>query len=73
MPMGNSPAPACLHGLEPEWTYRAMFWCSLSRYSQPFCSPINCRRADTVRKPVPEEAGFGMTRCPLYTGLRRSA
>ncbi|MCY1306317.1 hypothetical protein D9M70_561720 [compost metagenome] len=30
MPIGNSPAAACLHGLEPEWVYWPMFWCSLS-------------------------------------------
>ncbi|MCY1458915.1 hypothetical protein D9M71_763410 [compost metagenome] len=30
MPIGNSPAAASLHGLEPEWTYWPMFSCSAS-------------------------------------------
>ena len=29
--------------------------------------------AETVRKPVPEEAGLGMVTRPLYSGLARSA
>ena len=31
----NSPAPAMLHGLEPECVYCAMFSCSASMYFQP--------------------------------------
>ncbi|MNG09429.1 hypothetical protein D3C84_928480 [compost metagenome] len=30
MPIGNSPAAASLHGLEPEWVYWPMLLCSLS-------------------------------------------
>src|SRR5471032_951633 len=49
MPIGNSPAPACLQGLEPEWTYWATFWCSASMYFQPSVSPMFCSQDDTSR------------------------
>ena len=50
-----------------------MFWWSASRYFQPSASPMRCRIDATERYPVPDEAGFGITTWPLYTGLVRSA
>ncbi len=64
MPIGNSPCAAILHGLEPECVYRPMFLCRASMYCQPFCSPIICSQALTSRKPVPDEAGCGITTLP---------
>jgi hypothetical protein len=71
IPIGNSPFPAIFAGLDPECVYWAMLPSSRSRYFHPFFSPMSWRIADTVRKPVPEEAGFGMTTSPLYSGLTR--
>ena len=34
-------------------------------YFQPSTSPKPCSHAETCRKPVPDEAGFGMTIVPL--------
>lgn len=41
--------------------------------AQPLSSPIICSQAETIRKPVPLEAGWGMVRVPLNSGLVRSA
>src|SRR5438552_2351601 len=71
-PIGYSPAPAMVHGLEPECVYTPMFWWSASMYFQPSVSPKSCSQLVTSRNPVPEEAGFGITIVPLYTGLVRS-
>ena len=38
-----------------------MFLCSPSMKAHAFSSPINCNQAETVRYPVPDEFGFGMT------------
>src|SRR5215471_20559078 len=64
-PIGNSPDPAERHGAEPECVYCAMFSCSASMYFQPSASPHICSQPATSRKPVPEEAGFGITILPL--------
>ena len=34
-------------------------------YFQPSASPKSWSQLDTSRKPVPEDAGFGITTCPL--------
>src|SRR5215467_14541666 len=49
-----------------------MFWWSASMYFHPSASPNSWSQLDTSRKPVPDEAGFGITIAPLYTGLVRS-
>src|SRR4029079_19298620 len=72
MPMTNSPCAAWLHGFESECVYCATFSCSRSMYSQPPFSPHSVSHAVTSKKPVPEEAGFGITTCPLYAGFVRS-
>src|SRR6202158_1960677 len=72
MPIGNSPEPAERHGDEPECVYCAMFSCSASMNFQPSASPHSCSQAVTSKKPVPDDAGFGITILPLYTGLVRS-
>src|SRR6266508_195146 len=72
-PMPRSPAAESLQGLEPDLVYSAMFWFSASRYFHPASSPIRWRMEATERYPVPDEAGFGITTWPLYTGLVRSA
>ena len=69
MPTTYSPAAAMLQGLEPEWVYWAMFSCSASMYFQPpplpSSSPQSVSQAVTSKKPVPEDAGFGITIWPL--------
>jgi len=69
MPMTNSPDPAMLQGRDPECVYWAMFSCSASMYFQPPPSPPSspniCSQASTLKKPVPDEAGLGMTIWPL--------
>src|SRR5215470_5018490 len=72
IPIGNSPEPAERHGAEPECVYWAMFSCSASMNFQASASPHICSQPATSRKPVPEDAGFGITILPLYTGLVRS-
>ena len=52
--------------------YWAMFSCSASMNFHPSASPHICSHAVTSRKPVPLEAGCGITILPLYTGLVRS-
>src|SRR5262245_64023181 len=49
-----------------------MFWWRASMYFQPSASPKSWSQLDTSRNPVPDEAGFGITIVPLYTGLVRS-
>ena len=49
-----------------------MFWCNSSINCQPCFSPKVCNQALTSRKPVPDEAGLGITILPLYSGLVRS-
>src|SRR6185436_2289060 len=61
-----------LQGLEPEWVYCAMFWCSASMYSQPPFSPQSVNHAVTSKNPVPEDAGLGITTWPLKAGFVRS-
>src|SRR6218665_2104880 len=56
IPMGNTPLPADLQGLEPECMYCAMFSCKASIYFQPPCSPNNCSQALTSKYPVPHAA-----------------
>ena len=34
-------------------------------YFHPSASPKSWSQLETSRKPVPDEAGFGMTICPL--------
>ncbi|MNT72042.1 hypothetical protein D3C72_2106030 [compost metagenome] len=41
--------------------------------AQAFSSPHICIQPETSRKPVPDEAGFGMTIWPLYSGFVRSS
>src|SRR6185503_21028738 len=69
MPATYSPAAAMLQGLEPECVYCAMFSCSASMYFQPpplpLSSPQSVSQALTSKNPVPDEAGFGITICPL--------
>ena len=65
MPIGNSPAPACLHGCEPECVYMPMFSCSPSMNFHASASPHIWIQPLTSRKPVPDDAGFGMTILPL--------
>ena len=72
MPIGNSPCPARVQGCEPECVYSAMFSCNASMNFQPSASPHICSQPATSRKPVPDEAGLGITILPLYTGLVRS-
>src|SRR5437764_15262005 len=64
-PIGNSPAPACLQGCEPECVYMPMFSCNASMNFQASASPHICNQPATSRKPVPEDAGFGITTLPL--------
>ena len=77
MPTVYSPAAAMLQGLEPECVYCAMFSCRPSMYFQPpplpLSSPHSVSQALTSKKPVPDEAGLGITMESLYTGLARSA
>ena len=40
--------------------------------AQASFSPNICSQAETSRKPVPDEFGFGITTWPLYSGLVRS-
>ena len=61
MPTTYSPAAAAAQGREPECMYWAMFSCSASMNFQPSASPHSCSQADTSKKPVPLEAGCGMT------------
>src|SRR5262245_11583470 len=72
IPTTNSPCAAWLHGFEPECVYCAMLSCSLSMYSQPPFSPQSVSHAVTSKKPVPDDAGLGITTWPLYTGFVRS-
>src|SRR6202008_1698269 len=72
MPIGNSPDPAARHGADPECTYCAAFSCSASMNFQPSASPHICSQPATSRKPVPDDAGFGITILPLQEGLVRS-
>src|SRR3954470_11380967 len=69
IPIRYSPDAAMLQGLEPEWVYCAMLSCSASMYFQPpplpASSPHIVSQAVTSKKPVPEEAGFGITIRPL--------
>ncbi|CFN79536.1 Uncharacterised protein [Bordetella pertussis] len=61
-----------LQGLEPECVYEPMFLCKASMNAQPFSSPNICSQALTSKKPVPEDAGLGITILPAYSGLVRS-
>src|SRR6266542_6506351 len=63
-PIGNSPAPACRQGFEPECVYCAMLSCSASMYFQASASPHICNQPATSRYPVPDDAGLGMTTLP---------
>src|SRR3954462_6889407 len=69
MPATYSPAAAMLHGLEPLCVYCAMLSCSASMYFQPPplppSSPQRESHAVTSKKPVPDDAGLGITTCPL--------
>ena len=65
MPIGNLARAAMRHGCEPECVYCAMFSCSASMNFQPSASPHICSQPATSRKPVPEDAGFGITILPL--------
>src|SRR2546428_13109567 len=49
-----------------------MFSCSASMNFHASASPHICNQPATSRKPVPDEAGLGITILPLYTGLVRS-
>ena len=65
MPTVNSPAAAEAQGFEPECMYCAMFSCRPSMNFQPSASPNICSQAVTSKKPVPDEAGCGITTWPL--------
>ena len=69
MPTTYSPAAAMLHGLVPECVYCAMFSCRASMNFQPpplpLSSPHSASQAVTSKKPVPDEAGLGITIWPL--------
>ena len=39
-------------------------------YAQPSCSQNICNQALTSKNPVPDDAGFGITILPLYSGLK---
>src|SRR2546426_645811 len=71
-PIGNSPCPARAQGCEPECVYSAMFSCSASMNFHASASPHICNQPATSRKPVPDEAGLGITILPFYTGLGRT-
>src|SRR5438045_1349023 len=71
-PIGTSTAPAWRHGCEPECVYIPIFSCSASMNFQASASPHICSQPATSRKPVPEDAGFGITILPSYTGLARA-
>ena len=71
--MGYSPEAANIAGAEPDWVYTPIFLCNLSIYCHAFSSPIICISSDTVKYPVPEEAGLGIDIRPLYSGFIKSS
>src|SRR5437764_13702631 len=57
-PIGYSPAPAMVHGLEPECVYTPMFWWSASMYLQHSVSPKSWIQLLESEKTLTAGAGF---------------